>query len=796
MLLGLYNKKRDFKKTPEPHGKRRLKKSKQLSFCVQKHDATRLHYDFRLELDGVLKSWAVTKGPSLNPADKRLAVRTEDHPLDYGDFEGTIPKGQYGGGTVMLWDRGTWTPLGDPQAGLAKGHMKFMLQGERMKGLWALVRMHTKERRENWLLIKEQDDKSRTNDGFLEDNAFSVKTGRPMEKIAGADDNKTSLLDEYSVQLATLVTEPPKGEDWIHEVKFDGYRILCFVTGKHVVIRTRNGHDWTDRFPAVAAALKKLNLKQAILDGEAVVLDKKGISRFQSLQNALSDGGDTAQIQAYFFDILRLENKDLRREPLLKRKETLKQLLKAARPPLYYSDHLEGSKDILAQACHRGMEGLVSKKKMSLHTEGRSKTWLKSKCNRRQEFIILGFTKSKSGPRAIGALQLGYMSEGAIAYAGKVGTGFNLKTAEELYKKLSVIAVDKPPIKGLSTAAKRGTTWVAPSLLCEASFTEWTQDGHVRHPSFEGLREDKEAPDVVHEKPERIKAAGATAIAGITITHPERILFEGSTITKLELAAYYATVAPYMMPLLKGRPISLMRCPSGAGAASACFFQRNPDPYMQKFVKAFPWKHHGKTHRYLYIEDEKSLVFLAQMGAIEIHAWGATAKRIDYPTRMVFDLDPGEGVPFEAVKLAAQDVRARLKRMKLESFLTCTGGKGLHIVVPLAGTQKWPDVKDFAARCAQRMAADVPEAYVATMTKAKRTGKIFVDYFRNDYTATAIADFSVRARPGAPVAVPLAWTELKKLSSAHDFSIHDVLKRLKRKKPDMARYTLKQELPL
>jgi bifunctional non-homologous end joining protein LigD len=833
-LLKTYRNKRDFTKTPEPPPGA-ITKKQGYSFCVQKHDATRLHYDFRLELDGVLKSWAVTRGPSLDPSDKRLAVRTEDHPLAYGDFEGTIPHGQYGGGTVMLWDEGYWEPIGDPHDGIKAGNLKFTLHGQRMQGKWVLVRMRAKEgeKHKNWLLIKENDDEAHHGDdgAFLDDNAFSVKTGRKMETIAAGTDvwqsrpvkhdaklkkkleikhkeasrHITSLTSKYkSPQLATLVEEIPKGNEWVHEIKFDGYRILCFVSHGEVAIRTRNGHDWTDRFPTIANALAELDVDNAVFDGEAVVHDDKGRTDFQDLQAALGEGGDTSQIHAYLFDLLHLNNIDLTKRPLVARKTLLRRTLSdidLETGPLHFSDHMSEHADLIGKVCELGLEGIISKKAHAPYLMARSKSWVKSKCGLRQEFVIVGFTKAKNNHRAIGALHLAYTKDDKLVYAGKVGTGFSGSSAQQIRDMLEPFIVKKAPISGISLLAQRGSTWVKPELLCEVSFTEWTGEGHVRHPSFEGMRADKRPEDVTIEKPVALeetkskKTADKMIVSGVTITHPERIEFPDTGLTKGELAEYYGAVAKLMMPDIAGHPISLLRCPSGVGAE--CFFQRNPDKYMRKNVHPFPWTHNNKTHEYLYVTDEKGLVFLIQMGVVEIHPWGATADNIDYPKRMIFDLDPDPSVPFEAVKLAALDVRQRLKkRYKLESFVRTTGGKGLHIIVPLDGkSQDWAAVKSFAENFADDMVRDVPDAYVATMTKSKRAGKIFVDFFRNDYTATAIADYAVRARPGAPVAVPLDWNELDDLKAGNAFTVKDVLKRIKTVKIDQKRYTLKQKLP-
>ena len=815
MALEEYGRKRNFKKTAEPPPGKVRSRDSGLSYLIQKHDATRLHYDFRLEMDGVLLSWAVTKGPSLNPADKRLAVRTEDHPLAYGSFEGTIPQGEYGGGTVMLWDHGTWVPKGDPHAGLKKGHLAFELLGQRLKGGWNMIRMHGDGKRENWLLIKEKDDEADTapNGDFLDEQSSSITTGRSMDEIASGarraarskgngkrHERLSRLIERYSeVQLATLVDEAPEGDQWVHEIKFDGYRLLGFLAGDEVVLRTRNGNDWTSSFPAIAAAIQKLKAESVVIDLEAVILDVAGKSSFQALQAALGDGGNRKSIVAYAFDLLYLDGKDLTPLPLTERKSTLKALLNKSKPgaALRYSDHfaVEGSK-MHEQACAKGLEGIISKRGDAPYAGGRQKTWLKVKCALRQEFIIVGYSTAKSGSRALGALYLGYRKDQVLVYAGKVGTGFTMKSARDLVERLDKLGESKPVLtraetKGMTAGEWKTVHWVRPAVLCEIAFSEWTKDGRVRHPSFQGLREDKEAAEVKHEKPVPVSAAtkstpqpkaGSLITAGVSITHPDRVISQSGQITKGDLAEYHAAVAPFILPRLVRHPLSLLRCPAGIDGGE-CFFQRSPGRGLGKDVHPFEFRHKNKRYEYLYIEDEKGLLEMIQMGAIEIHPWGASIDAIDYPDRLIFDLDPAPDVSFEALKLAAQDLRQRLKRKGLESALKCTGGKGLHITVPLAGRDGWPAVKAFGAALAGEMVLDAPEAYVATMSKAQRTGKIFIDYFRNDYTATAIADYSVRARPGAPVAVPLAWEELRALKSGSAFSMKDVLKRLQKRKP-------------
>ncbi|HUD54327.1 MAG TPA: DNA ligase D [Terracidiphilus sp.] len=670
MALDEYRRKRDFEKTPEPSPGRIKTRKEELSYLVQKHDATRLHYDFRLELDGVLLSWAVTKGPSLNPSDKRLAVRTEDHPLSYGTFEGTIPQGEYGGGTVMMWDAGTWEPKGDPRAGLKKGHLSFILHGERLKGGWGLIRMRGDGKRENWLLVKENDEEARkngANEKFLNDLSSSVKTGRSMDQIAGgtAPAPKTTaktrtpkaknapqsghelkrLMELYpEVQLAALVDEPPEGQQWLHEIKFDGYRLLGFVSGGDVRLRTRNAKDWTGNFPSLAAALETLKAEDAVLDMEAVIVDEQGKSSFQALQAALGDGGKPERIVAYVFDLLHLEGKDLTKLPLAERKEKLENLLKKSKQDsgLRYSAHIIGEgAAMFAKACKTGLEGIVPKQADAPYRPGRQKSWLKIKCAQRQEFIVLGFSDARTGGRALGALYLGYKKNGARRYAGKVGSGFSMKSARELAERFAEMTVEKPILPraeadGLSAGEWKAVHWIKPSLLCEVAFTEWTQDGHIRHPSFQGLREDKDPGDVKQEKPAKTAVAakavkekanpGILVLNGINITHPDRVISQAGQITKGELAEYYAGVAPLILPHIINRPLSLLRCPSGIDGE--CFFQRNPGKGLGADIKPFEFRHKGKKYEYLYIENEKGLLEVVQMGAIELHPWGAPSMRL------------------------------------------------------------------------------------------------------------------------------------------------------------------------
>ncbi len=607
-----------------------------------------------------------------------------------------------------------------------------------------------------------------------------------------------TLMKQYpSVQLATLVDQPPEGEGWVHEIKFDGYRLLGFLADGAVCLRTRNGKDWTAKFPSIEAALVKLKAQNAVIDMEAVVLDDKGKSTFHALQAALGEGGNRDKIVGYAFDLLHLDGKNLTGLPLTDRKEKLERLLKDSKPgdALRYSVHFtENGAKMFAKACALGLEGIVSKQAAAPYQGGRERSWLKSKCGERQEFIILGYSNPRRGSRALGGLYLGYRKAGGLKYAGKVGTGFTMASARALTERVAPLAVAKQILTraemgGLPGAEWQSIHWIKPQLLCEVSFTEWTADGHIRHPSFQGLREDKEATDVTMEKPVAVqqvskRQSGGLVLAGVNITHPDRLISETGRVTKGELAEYHLAVAPFMLPHIVRHPISLLRCPSGIG--EDCFYQRNPGKGLGPDVHPFEFRHNGKKYEYLYIEDEKGLLELIQMGAVEIHPWGASIDAIDFPDRLIFDLDPAPDVPFEAVKMAAQDLRRRLQKKGLGSAVKCTGGKGLHVTVPLAAKDKWTEAKSFAAAIAHEMADAAPGAYIATMAKAKRSGKIFIDYLRNDYTATAIADYGVRARPGAPVAVPLDWKELDDLESANQFSMKDVLERIRKMKPSKA----------
>ncbi|WP_106639841.1 DNA ligase D [Allosphingosinicella vermicomposti] len=816
--LARYNAKRDFTKTREPAGK--VEATGRNIFMVQKHDATRLHYDFRLELDGTLKSWAVTRGPSLDPADKRLAVRTEDHPMSYATFEGTIPKGQYGGGTVMLWDRGTWLPEPgkDPRKTLEQGHLHFSLDGERMKGEWILIRLKPRpgERNENWLLRKIEDKHAGSSAGLTEKYLTSVATGRTMNEIAEGDDppwnsdradqasspsprrkpgsqdkkarsssrdaglrrndgKKVKVPQFRDVQKATLVNHVPSGSAWLHEMKFDGYRCLLAIASGRAKIYTRTGLDWTDKFPEIAAAAAELEVGSALIDGEIVRVDDKGRTNFSALQQAISEGGKGLTLFA--FDILEVDGEDLTKLPNIDRKQRLAALLGEGKPPfILYADHVIGAGEKLYDAmCDAGQEGIISKKADAPYRGSRTKAWLKIKCTRRQEFVIVGWTPSESKARALRALLLAVNEDGGLRYVGKVGTGFSMAALEMLLGKLKKLEVKKAPVDA-PRSETRGAHWVKPELVAEVAFAEFTGEGSVRHTSFLGLRDDKPAEAVVEEKPQAVPEA---AMEDVEISNPDRVIFPDAKVTKGQLADYYRKVAPLMLEWSANRPISLVRCPQGR--AKKCFFQKHDAGTFGAHVHHVPvLEKRGNTEDYLYVTDQAGLLTCVQMGTIEFHGWGSRVADIEKADRLIFDLDPDEGLGFDAVKKAAVDLKRHLADMGLRTFPLLTGGKGLHIVVPLTPKAEWPEVKDFAQRFALALSEAEPDRFTANLAKVKRKGRIFLDYLRNQRGATAIMPYSARARETAPVSAPINWNELDEMDSGGRFTVKDVDLLLKR----------------
>ncbi|QDP19214.1 DNA ligase D [Sphingomonas xanthus] len=786
--IDTYNEKRDFSRTKEPRGRKLSGKGDR--FVVQKHEASRLHWDFRLELDGVLKSWAVPKGPSIDPDDKRLAVRTEDHPLDYGEFEGVIPKGEYGGGTVMLWDRGRWIPEPgkDPAKTIEEGHLHFTLEGERMKGEWVMFRLKGRpgEKGENWMLKKVADDFTGPGEELVEKGLNSVASGRTMAEIAAGKDVWHSAGGKgrgkrkpgpkpppyQPPQLATLADKVPGGPGWIHEYKYDGYRLLLATGGGSATAYTRNGKDWTDKFRSIVRAAGELPAG-CLIDGEAVAMGKNGKPDFQLLQ-ASFEGGD-AELAFYAFDLPIEGGKDIRKLSNLERKKRLAALLKGVKAPIIYGDHVAGKGEALFDAiCKEGGEGIISKKADASYVGKRTRNWLKVKCTRRQEFVIVGWQESDKR-KGFRSLHLGLNEGSKLVYAGKVGTGFNADQLRDMSTQLMKLEVREPALD-VPRTARRQSHWVKPRLVAEIAFTEFTREGTLRHPSFIALREDKPVRQVVRETPVH-RDEGERF--GIAISSEDRVIFPGEKLTKGDLADYYAAIEALMLAEMGSRPVSLVRCPQGR--AKHCFFQKHDSGSMGEHVKHVAIKESdGKTADYLYVEDARGILACVQMGTIEFHGWGSRVKPLEKPDRLVFDLDPDEGLDFVDVQKAAIILRDLLADLGLETFPMLTGGKGVHVIAPLTPSATWPSVKSFAERFARAVAGDQPELFTANIRKAQRKGRIFLDWLRNQRGATAVMPYSARARSGAPVAAPIGWAELERFDSGAAFSIRDADKLLKR----------------
>ncbi|MBR2690996.1 MAG: DNA ligase D [Aquamicrobium sp.] len=834
--LSTYKAKRNFEATQEPSGSVDVKASNRLRFVIQKHDASRLHYDFRLELGGVFKSWAVTKGPSLDPHDKRLAVEVEDHPLDYGDFEGTIPKGQYGGGTVMLWDRGYWEPegKGSIEQQLRQGDLKFQLDGKRLKGSFVLVRMdgdRFKGKRNNWLLIKHRDETSVEKDGtaVLEDNATSVASGRSMDEIKSgkgrrprpfmlaanaleADavwDSKTGLAAQnrqaargktgshseipafIEPQLCQTLSRPPNGKGWLHEIKFDGYRIQMRILDGKVTLKTRKDLDWTGRYPAIAAAAK--DLPDAIIDGEICALDHNGAPDFAALQAALSEG-KTGDLVYFAFDLLFDGKEDLRSLVLIERKARLQQLLSGFDDSdnIRFVEHFDtGGDAVLRSACRLSLEGIISKEAKAPYFSGRSTSWAKSKCRAGHEVVIGGYATTQGRFRS---LLVGVHRGKNFVYTGRVGTGFGGKKAEVLLAALKPLETSQSPFTG-GLVSKRGDTvvWVKPDLVAEIEFAGWTADGLVRQAAYKGLREDKPAGDVEAEKPadpdtELVEPAPATSrssrrggkanVMGVLISSPDKVLWPAETgtkeITKEDLARYYEAVGPWMIDHIRGRPCSIIRAPDGINGEK--FFQRHAMPGTSNLLERVEVS--GDRQPYLEIDKVEGLAAVAQLGAVELHPWNCEPYQPEVPGRLVFDIDPAPDVPFDLVVEAAHELKEQLERLHLVAFCKTTGGKGLHVVTPLkVGKRRkptWDEAKAFAHAVCMVMASERPDRYLTKMSKKLRQGRIFLDYLRNDRMATAVAPLSPRARDGATVSMPLTWSQVRKNLDPKRFTMRTV----------------------
>jgi bifunctional non-homologous end joining protein LigD len=805
-----YERKRDFSKTSEPAPAPGADLGGQ--FVVQMHAARRLHYDLRLELDGVLKSWAVPNGPSLIADKKRLAVQTEDHPMQYLEFEGNIPKGEYGGGAMIVWDRGRWVPEGDPHFGLNKGHLVFALEGTRLKGRWHLVRMKPRppaNKKNEWLLIKVDDAFARREGerDITEEETTSHLTGRTTEELAAQGEvrsdhaarasvieaRKSAIPDVGKVRgakkrllpvflepsLASVCERPPSGPKWVHEIKHDGYRIQARIDGDKIKLLTRTGLDWTDRFRSIKGALLALRLSSALIDGEIVVEDDNGKSSLGNLQADLSEGRQD-RMRYYAFDLLHCEGFDLREAALLDRKTLLEQILVSAPASIRLSEHLaeHDGPTILEHTCRLGLEGIVSKRIDLPYRGGRGDHWLKSKCMLRQEFVIIGYIPSTAAPGSVGALLLGYYKDEKLHYAGRVGTGYSGAESRALRDALEKINASKPALaNALPAGAEKGVRWAKPQLVCEVEFRAWSRDRLILNSSFKGLREDEPAADVILEMapvaaPEAEEAAAD--LAGVRLTHPERILWEEAGITKQGLAEFYSDIAEWILPHVVRRPLSLLRSPSGVGEKG--FFAKHPWHGLGEGTRRVDT---GDGEPMLAIDDLAGLIGLVQSGVVEIHPWGSTVKHLEQPDRLIFDLDPGEDVAWTAVIEAAREVRERLKQIGLESFVKTSGGKGLHVVVPIAPSLDWDAAKAFTGSIAEAMSKDDPKRYVATMSKRARHGRVFVDYFRNGRGATAVAAYSTRARKEASVSTPLAWEELSESVRADYFRVDNLRQRLR-----------------
>jgi bifunctional non-homologous end joining protein LigD len=909
--LETYRKKRKFNVTSEPRGK--VQRGSGQQYVIQKHDATRLHYDLRLELDGVMKSWAVTRGPSLDPNDKRLAVHVEDHPIEYNTFEGIIPEGEYGGGTVMIWDRGTWEPDGDPHKAYSKGHLEFTLHGKKLHGRWHLVRMRARQgdRHENWLLIKGKDEEARSarDEDILEEEPRSAATGRTMEEIAGGKGKKRvwhsnrakgapaggarkgagrqqtqrefkaqlkalgtgrakperksaapakaakapkpsatkksaakprarakpaavrverksgegprhsqrraagkDLPDFVPPSLATLQDSAPRGANWLHEIKFDGYRIEARLDHRQVRLLTRKQLDWTHRFAPIAQAIAALPAQTALIDGELVVEDDSGHSNFSLLQTDLKNGRSDRFVY-WAFDLLYLDGVDLTGAPLTARKAALHRLLggETRKGRVRYVEHFDGDgPTIFKSACEMKLEGIISKLREAPYRSGRTDHFLKIKCHNEQEFVVAGFSPSNAMPNAVGALTVAYHENGALRYAGRVGTGYTRDIARDLWKRLEPLRIARPALALPPDERRKNVIWVKPQVVVEAEFRGITHDGLLRQASYKGLREDKPASEVVRETPAAAAAqrqavrkssasksaksarptkaaaaprAGASGgrtaarsrqdgdVAGVSLTHPDRVYWADVGVTKHDLAEYYVRVWDAMAPHVVDRALAIVRCPEGVGGE--CFFQK----HIASNIKQSSLRHvvKGKDHDVIAVENPGDVIELVQSGALEIHVRGSRLDALEACDRIVFDLDPGEGVAWKDVVAGAKEIRDRLAGLKLKTFAKLSGGKGIHVVLPIADTD-WDTAKTFSGAVAAAMSADSPKLYLAKMTKALRKGKIFIDFFRNSREATSVAPYSTRAREGAPISMPLTWEALSRSQSGHQFTLPDLKK--------------------
>ncbi len=808
--LKTYRDKRNFDATPEP-AEGGVANEEERTFVIQKHWATRLHYDFRLELGGTMKSWAVPKGPSFDPADKRMAVPTEDHPISYNTFEGTIPSGNYGAGKVIIWDKGVWLPLEDPHRGYRDGKLKFELRGHKLRGKWTLVRMKGRadgKREDPWLLIKERDDHVRPANEYsvVDEMPDSVKAladrpaahQRATKRAPSADiaatasavdgppagARKAALPEQLQPQLATLVDQPPRdSEKWIYEIKFDGYRMVTRAEGGHVKLITRNGNDWTHKLPQLQKTLEAMELPDGWYDGEIIMPGERVPADFQALQGAF-DSSRTGDIVYYLFDVPFCAGYDLRDVPLVERRAVLQRVVeRKPHDKVRFSAVFDARpEDIVASACRLGLEGVIAKRRDSAYVTRRSSDWVKLKCGQRQEFVIGGYTDPQGSRTGIGSLLLGvHDKNGALRYAGNVGTGFNEKTLRELKERLRQVAADNSPFAAGAVIPKK-SHWVKPELVCEVSFGEWTRDDRVRHSVFHGLREDKDPKVIVREEPQHAAPVDKPAAAkvgplqpdprlpaSLRVSNPDRVIDAQTGTTKIQMVRFYALVAPVMMPHLKGRPVSLVRAPKGI--EGELFFQKHAERYKMAGIEQLDPSFFPGHPAMLEVATGEGLLSAAQMNVIEFHTWNGVKSAIDKPDRMTFDLDPGEGVDWPQIQEAAQLVHAFLGELGLPAFLKTSGGKGLHLVVPLKKQLDWDTVKDFSQAVVQHLARTIPQRFVAKSGGTNRVGKIFIDYLRNGYGATTVCAWSARSRPGLGISVPVRWDELPGLKGGAHWTV-------------------------
>lgn len=839
-----YFDKRNFDKTsePKPNDKQKINQS-HLRFVVQHHIARNDHFDFRLEFEGVLLSWAVPKGLSFNPIDKRLAVQVENHPLNYRNFEGVIPKGEYGGGVVMLWDEGTWQALSDIKKGLVNGVLKFVLNGKRLKGGWTLIKLKSKKQGENnWLLIKEKDEFAEKI-AKISDFNTSIRTGRTMNEIKDNIKKKTfkNPFQKIDAQLAQNSATIPKSNDWLYEIKYDGYRIIAFIENNNVKLITRNGKNFTSYFKNIANSLALWSENRAvILDGEIVITDENGRTDFQLLQNHIKRSN--FEPTYIVFDILALNGKDLRKKPLIERKEILENLIKIIPKNICYSEHIQGNgEQAFVAACNLNLEGIIGKKINSIYSGTRDRNWIKLKCRLRQEFVVGGYTMTGKKASGVSSLLLGFYENDIFVFAGRAGTGMTYQTATDLEKMLKEIKSEKCLFSQMPKLKKDETTvFVKPIIVVEIEFAEWTKENLLRQASFKGIRYDKNSKEVVNEslesetkiKTQKILKNGKTNknlgnqileknilenqvlenevfknektikklnskksinVGGIKISNPNKIIYTQPEIKKIDVVNYYVKAAEYILPFLSERLVSVIRCPRGV--SGSCFFKKHPKNINDGIVPIPIKNSKGETTEYFYVKNIDGLIWEAQMGTLEFHTWGSNVRNLEKPDIMVFDLDPCEGLELKKVQQGVSDLKSILDELNLVSFLKTSGGKGYHIVIPFVPSVNWENFYKFSKNITEVMVQKWPNRYTNNMRKTNRKNKIFIDWIRNGKGATSIAPYSLRAREGATVSMPIFWEELGEIAP-NDINIFNAISRFDKQNPWKDFFTIQQKLKI